>query len=133
LVGGGRYFPDSRRQLVVSVPQRVVRVIYGVPVFTFGLRSHSSRDVFCVLDKSGSVARFSFLIVPRSAEEEGFCMSSRSCDRAPRVSARVFVFLMVLLLAIAASRSAQEKKIRKPLVGQHHRGPYRAMAQFVRR
>lgn len=59
-------------------------------------------------------------------------MSMRSCDRAPRVSSRAFVSVVLLLLALTAGLSAQEKKNSQTAgVDNTKMGPYRALAQLA--
>jgi hypothetical protein len=67
-----------------------------------------------------------------SEGKKGFCMSIRSCDRAPWVSARRFVSVVLLVLAFAAGLSAQEKKNSQTAgVDNTKMGPYRALAQLA--
>ena len=59
-------------------------------------------------------------------------MSTRSCDGAPQVGARKFVFLVVLILAFATGLSAQQKKNSQTAgVDNTKMGPYRALAQLA--
>jgi hypothetical protein len=67
-----------------------------------------------------------------AGEKKGFCMSTRSCDRAPRVSTRKFISVLFLLVALAAGLSAQEKKNSQTAgVDNTKMGPYRALAQLA--